>query len=217
MNFLFYIATAALITLTSCTNESPRAVSTADSLRVINESLGYRRLSEEYFQNHPSSPFKSDPPVQYEGLRWYPPDVGFYFTSKLHRLEHPETVIVFGTKGEPRKQLRYGYFTIGIEEQEHRLNVYKFTSEDIRLRPELARTLSVWFTDETTGAETYPVGRYLEIEPEVDDADHLYVVNLNNAHNPYCAYNPAFSCAIPTREDRLPVAIRAGEMNYHME
>jgi uncharacterized protein (DUF1684 family) len=61
------------------------------------------------------------------------------------------------------------------------------------------------------------VGRYLEIEPESKDPEHLYVVNLNNAHNPYCAYNPAYSCAVPTKEDRLPLAIRAGEMNYHVE
>ncbi len=192
-------------------------MSAADSLRAVTESLDYRRMAEEYLRNHPNSPFNTDPPIHYDGLRWYPPDAGYYFTSKLHRYERPETVVVIGTKREPRNQLRYGYFLISIDGKELRLNVYTFTQDDIRRRPALAGTLSVWFTDESTGKETYEVGRYLEIEPEVDDPDHLYVVNLNNAHNPYCAYNPAYSCAIPTDEDRLPVAVRAGEMKYHAE
>ena len=104
-----------------------------------------------------------------------------------------------------------------IGDADHRLNAYKFSPEDVRRHPQLASNLSVWFTDETTGGETYGVGRYVEVEAESDDPDHVYVVNLNNAHNPYCAYNPTYSCAIPTREDRLPIAVRAGEMSYHTE
>ncbi|HLF13928.1 MAG TPA: DUF1684 domain-containing protein [Bacteroidota bacterium] len=217
MKTLCLLLATALIALTSCKQEAPRTMSGADSLRAINESLEYRRTAEDFFRNHSSSPFKTDPPVPYEGLRWYPPDAGYYFTLRLHRYERPETVVVYGTKGEPRNQIRYGWFTIPIGGKEHRLNVYKFTPDDVRRHPQLAGTLSVWFTDETTGGETYPVGRYVEIEPEAGDPDHLYVVNLNNAHNPYCAYNPSYSCAIPTREDRLPAAVRAGEMNYHVE
>ncbi len=217
MKTICLLMAAALVALTSCKQESERAMSGADSLRAMNESLNYRRMAEDFFRNNPNSPFKTDPPIPYEALRWYPPDAGYYFMSKLHTYEKPETVVVYGTKGEPRNQIRYGYFTIGIEGKEYRLNVYKFPPDDIRRHPQLAGTLSVWFTDETTGDETYPVGRYVEIEPEVEDPDHLYVVNLNNAYNPYCAYNPSYSCAIPTREDRLPVAIRAGELDYHAE
>lgn len=196
--------------------ESP-AWTGADSLRVINETLQYRRDVERYFRDHPSSPFRADPPIRFEGLRWYPPDVNMYFVSRLQRYERPETVIVLGTKNEERQQIRYGYFPITVNGQNLKLNVYKFTEGDIRQRPELREYLSVWFTDQTTGDETYEVGRYVEIEQERADPDHLYVVNLNNAHNPYCAYNPDYSCAIPTREDHLPVPIRAGEMKYHAD
>ncbi len=212
-----FLVAALLVTLSSCTRESPRVMTGADSLRAVNESMNYRRMAEDFFRNHPDSPFMTTPPIPFEGLRWYPPDPGFYFTSKLTRYERPDTVIVSGTKGEPRKQIRYGYFTLRIGGADHRLNAYKFSAEDVRRHPQLAANLSVWFTDETTGGETYGVGRYVEVEPESDDPDHLYVVNLNNAHNPYCAYNPSYSCAIPTREDRLPLAVRAGEMTYHVE
>lgn len=206
-----------LLSVPSCKESSEHGWTGADSLRIINESLQYRRDVESFFRNHPSSPFNTNPPIPYKGLRWYPPDANMYFLSKLERYEKPETVTVMGTRGEKRTQIRYGYFTITIGGQDLKLNVYKFTEEDIRLHPALKENLSVWFTDETTGSETYGVGRYVEIEPEHTDPEHLYVINLNNAHNPYCAYNHEYSCAIPTRDDHLPVAIRAGEMSYHTE
>jgi uncharacterized protein (DUF1684 family) len=217
MKFPILFASAALVALTSCSKPSSSPATAADSLKAVNETLEYRRMAEEYFRADPGSPFNSVPPVPFEGLRWYPPDPGMYFTSKLERYGNPATVIVLGTKNEQRQQVRYGYFTIEAGGTEHRLNVYKFPPDIAGQHPELEGVLSVWFTDETTGKETYPVGRYLEIERESNDPDHLYVVNLNNAHNPYCAYNPAYSCAVPTKEDRLPVPIRAGELNYHAE
>jgi uncharacterized protein (DUF1684 family) len=217
MKTILIIAVAALASLTSCTKPSSGTMTAADSLKAVNETLDYRRTAEEYFRHEKDSPFNTEPAVPFEGLRWFPPDPGMYFTAKLERYERPETVIVYGTKKEPRKQLRYGYFTLQIEGKVCRINVYKFPPEITAQHPELDGVLSAWFTDETTGRETYHVGRYLQIEPESKDPGHLYVLNLNNAHNPYCAYNPVYSCAIPTREDRLPVAIRAGEMNYREE
>jgi len=201
----------------SCGPEGPRGLPLDDRARAVNETMQNRRDMEEFFRNHPASPFKTAPAVPFEGIRWYPPDPEYYFLTKLVRSAAPETVIVSGTKGEARNQLRVGYFPITIGGTEYRLNVYKDTDDDIRRHPELATNLSVWFTDETTGKETYEVGRYIRIEPENPDPDHLYVVNLNDAHNPYCAYNPAYSCAIPTEKDRLPIAIRAGELKYHSE
>jgi len=203
--------------IASCTQEGPRGLPIEDSARAVNETMQYRRDAEEFFKNNPSSPFKTEPAVPYEGIRWFPPDPKFYFLTKLIRFEDPDTTIVVGTKGEPRPQLRIGYFPIMIDKKEYRLNVYKETNDNIRRHPQLAAHLSVWFTDETTGKETYEVGRYLNVEPENPDPDHLYVINLNNAYNPYCAYNPAYSCAIPTKEDHLPVEIMAGELKYHSE
>ena len=73
----------------------------------------------------------------------------------------------------------------------------------------------MWFTDLTNGNETYHVGRYIELGKEQSDPDAEYVVDLNKAFNPYCAYSALYSCAIPTDEDRIPLALRVGEMKYH--
>jgi uncharacterized protein (DUF1684 family) len=37
------------------------------------------------------------------------------------------------------------------------------------------------------------------------------VIDFNRAYNPTCAYNPTWECPYPPAENRLKVAIRAGE------
>jgi uncharacterized protein (DUF1684 family) len=37
------------------------------------------------------------------------------------------------------------------------------------------------------------------------------VLDFNRATNPYCAVTPYFNCPIPPKENRLSVAIPAGE------
>ena len=70
------------------------------------------------------------------------------------------------------------------------------------------------FRDTTSGAESYGAGRYLEVEP-TDDGKLR--VDFNYAYSPYCAYcayNDRWSCPIPPAENRLGVAIRAGERSF---
>jgi uncharacterized protein (DUF1684 family) len=73
---------------------------------------------------------------------------------------------------------------------------------------------SIWFTDKTTNDETYGVGRYLDFELN-DDENFIYTIDFNLAYNPYCAYNPDYTCAIPTKEDYVDLKIEAGEKKYH--
>ncbi|NIU01421.1 MAG: DUF1684 domain-containing protein, partial [Nitrosopumilaceae archaeon] len=64
------------------------------------------------------------------------------------------------------------------------------------------------FTDKTSGDETYGGGRYIDLVEH--DRNH-YVIDFNKAYNPYCAYNPKYSCAIPPEENHLAIAVTAGE------
>jgi uncharacterized protein len=68
--------------------------------------------------------------------------------------------------------------------------------------------LFVPFYDLTNGTETYRGGRYLEIDRT---ATGIYDLDFNHASNPYCVYNTHYDCPLPPRENRLTVAIRAGE------
>ena len=64
------------------------------------------------------------------------------------------------------------------------------------------------FSDLTSGAETYPAGRYMELDPTPTG---IYVVDFNIAYHPYCYYSPEYDCPFPPKENRLEVPIRAGE------
>src|SRR2546429_6824891 len=68
--------------------------------------------------------------------------------------------------------------------------------------------LFVPFTDLTSGTETYPAGRYLDLDR---NATGIYTIDFNAAYHPYCYYNPTFDCPFPPAENRLNVPIRAGE------
>jgi uncharacterized protein (DUF1684 family) len=68
--------------------------------------------------------------------------------------------------------------------------------------------LFVPFSDLTSGTETYPAGRYIDLER---NATGVYELDFNRAYNPYCYYNKTYDCPIPPRENRLHVPVRAGE------
>ena len=71
-----------------------------------------------------------------------------------------------------------------------------------------ANRLFVPFSDLTSGTETYPAGRYMELDPTPTG---IYVVDFNIAYHPYCYYSPEFDCPFPPKENKLAMPIRAGE------
>jgi uncharacterized protein (DUF1684 family) len=216
---LVLLLSGSLLASCSPPPELPR-ISPADSLSIVAENLRHRTSVDEFMRNDQGSPFRRDTTVAYTGIKWFPIDPRYRISSVLHRYEDPETVLVMGTRGEQRRNLKYGYVEFVIPDsagnpRRCRLNVYKFTPYDGQ-RYQLYRDhLSVWFTDETTGGETYDVGRYVEIGIEFPDPSHAYLIDFNRAYNPYCAYTSLYSCAIPREEDRLDLALRVGEKKYH--
>jgi uncharacterized protein len=102
---------------------------------------------------------------------------------------------------EPRQMERMGILEFTILGQALHLAAYVEVGES-------PARLFVPFTDLTSGKETYQAGRYLDI---ARSATGIYVVDFNLAYNPYCYYNTTYDCPYPPKENRLSVAIRAGE------
>jgi uncharacterized protein len=216
---LFVLPLCLLLLSCSSKRELP-ALSGADSLRIVQDNQNHRGEMDQFFRNDPGSPFVRDTTIEFLGLRWFPVDPRYCVTSVLHRYDHPDTVTILGTKGEERRHLRYGYFEFVIpgdaqQPMQIRLNVYKFTPSDGQRYLLYKDYLSTWFTDRTTGKETYRVGRYIELGPEDPDSNHLYTIDFNKAFNPYCAYSALYSCAIPMKEDHVEAALMVGERLYH--
>jgi uncharacterized protein (DUF1684 family) len=70
------------------------------------------------------------------------------------------------------------------------------------------RRLFVPFGDLTNGTETYPGGRYIDLQRT---ATGFYDLDFNRAYNPFCVFNEKYDCPLPPRENRLTVPVRAGE------
>jgi len=210
-----------VVLLGSCSKRPQLTViSPEDSIKIVRDNESHRRTVEEFFLTDEGSPFKRDTTIVYTGIRWFPIDPHFRKASVLHHYETQDTVSVMGTRGEQRRNVKYGYFEFFLpgengQAKPCRLNVYKFTPYDGQRYLLYRNHLSVWFTDQTTGKETYGVGRYVDVGTESPEKDHVYDIDLNKAYNPYCAYSSLYSCAIPRQEDHLDIAVYAGEKKYH--
>ncbi|WP_420309445.1 DUF1684 domain-containing protein [Streptomyces sp. YS-B37] len=69
--------------------------------------------------------------------------------------------------------------------------------------------LMVLFTDATSGVTTYAANRSLTLP--APDADGTVVLDFNRATNLPCAYTDLATCPLPPAENRLPVAVEAGQ------
>ena len=171
---------------------------------IINE----RAEKDSSFMIDPFSPFKRDTSVSFEPLKYFEPNPDFIFKSKLIEYEMQDTVPILGTRGEIRPAILLGFLELKKDGEVHKINVYKSFSRTGE------SYYSIWFTDKTTGKNTYGVGRYLDFELN-PDPEYVYTIDFNKAYNPYCAYSHLFTCPIPREEDYIDMAIEAGEKNFH--
>ena len=72
--------------------------------------------------------------------------------------------------------------------------------------------LFIVFADETSGKTTYGAGRFIDI-PKPDALGNTEI-DFNKAYNPPCAFTTFATCPLPPAQNRLKVAIPAGEKNY---
>jgi uncharacterized protein (DUF1684 family) len=73
-------------------------------------------------------------------------------------------------------------------------------------------TLFLVFADRTSGQGSYGAGRFLDAP--MPDAKGAVLLDFNQAYNPPCAFTLFATCPLPPPENRLDLAIEAGERAY---
>lgn len=68
------------------------------------------------------------------------------------------------------------------------------------------------FGDQTNGETTYEGGRFLYVD--LPNEMGQTVIDFNRAYNPPCAFSPYSTCPQPLRQNRLALAVTAGERVY---
>jgi uncharacterized protein (DUF1684 family) len=93
----------------------------------------------------------------------------------------------------------------GYVEFEHAGQTYKL------LAVEQGKSLFFVIRDKTSGKTTYAAARFLHTDAPKDG---LVTLDFNKLENPPCAFTPYATCPLPPPQNRLPIAIEAGEMKY---
>jgi uncharacterized protein (DUF1684 family) len=166
-----------------------------------------RRAKNNSFRNSPESPIPAAQRAQFDSLKYYPAVVDFRITASISRNSQPDTVLIQTSDNQTEKYLRWGQATFKLAEKPQQLTLFRHAGG-------ADSTLFVPFTDLSNGRETYGGGRYLDVARPKADASEIEL-DFNRSYNPYCAYNDEYSCPVPPAENRLPVAITAGEKSFH--
>jgi uncharacterized protein len=141
--------------------------------------------------------------THFRGLRWYDPNPAFRTAGTFTPYEEPKVVMVPNILGDLEPFKAIGTVTFELSGVRHTMEAWG-----------TPKSLWLVFRDRTSGAETYPSARFLYTPPV---ADGQVVIDFNYAQNPPCAYNPYTTCPLPPPQNRLPIAIEAGERKYVTE
>jgi len=202
----YLILTFSILILFSCSKKQ-HSYSDEQVAQFKQDFEKYINEKNEYCKSNDSPLLKDDKP-DFKGLHYFDYNPNFRFEGPIHIYEKPDTVKIYGTKNDERPSLKFGYFEFSLDGKINQLQIFKI----LRKNPQQNDYLFLGFTDATSNEETYGGGRYINLEL---NEENFYLVDFNYAYNPYCAYNPRYSCAIPTRENHLELAVKAGEKKYH--
>jgi uncharacterized protein len=178
-------------------------------LRIASDPLSawltWRKVRDELFRTHPSSPIPAEERASYRGIPCFDYDPELRVLALIDPVEvSPEQIGSSGTEAIAFARFAAARFELGGEELA--LELYWLTA--------YGGGLFVPFRDATSGAETYGGGRYLLDTVKGSDlgmdGDRL-VLDFNFAYNPSCSYDPRWICPLSPPANRLPLAVRAGE------
>ncbi|GAQ60592.1 DUF1684 domain-containing protein [Streptomyces scabiei] len=146
---------------------------------------------------HPDAPLLT----AFAGTPAYAPHPRWAVTGRYTAFDAPRPTTV----GAAVEGLEHVYDAPGRVEFEldgHRLTLTAFPGHG-------AGDLLVLFTDATSGITTYAANRALALGRPAEDGTVL--LDFNRATNLPCAYTDLATCPLPPAENRLPVAIEAGQ------
>lgn len=134
---------------------------------------------------------------------WYPYDAALAFIGTLQPPDSARSRLVLSPEGVEVMADDAGSVVVPIAGKPVRLSVMRLPD------PATGESnLEIYFRDGTNGDSTYPAGRFVTLLPA---GEGKWRLDFNRAHNPFCAYSPAFACPAPWRGNAIPAEVRAGE------
>ncbi|HET7013595.1 MAG TPA: DUF1684 domain-containing protein [Streptosporangiaceae bacterium] len=146
---------------------------------------------------HPESPLR----LNFAGIPVYQPSQDWVLTGRYLPFDQPRPTTV----GSVVEGLHHVYDCPGQVE-------FEFEGQKLALTAFNGKspgTYNLLFTDRTSGVTTYAANRSLQVA--APEADGLVTLDFNRAVNLPCAFTDFATCPLPPAENKLPIAVEAGE------
>lgn len=147
--------------------------------------------------------------VGFHGLRWYPPNAAYRVRARWIPYNPPKVLDIPTVLGTTTHLPAPGAAEFAIDGQ------------TVRLEPVLEdpKSTELFFImrDATSKTTTYGAGRFLYTNlPDhgVTQPGEVWL-DFNRLVNPPCAFTAYATCPLPPPQNRLTIAIPAGEQRYH--
>ncbi|UPT70767.1 MAG: DUF1684 domain-containing protein [Flavobacterium sp. JAD_PAG50586_2] len=173
-------------------------------------SKEYQNNLDSEYANKKESPLTDTDFKVFKGLEFYPINEKLIVIANFIRTAEEKVFKMKTTGSRTPEYVKYGELHFKLDGKAFTLNVYQ--GLDLMNKEGYEDYLFLPFSDLSCGKETYIGGRYIDMRiPKGNEV----VIDFNRAYNPYCAYNPKYSCPIVPLENKLAIEILAGVKKFH--
>ena len=174
----------------------------------------FRETRDELFATHSQSALDEEQRGHFEGLRYFPYNPSACVVAQVDTPVEPEILTVAMNAEESMTMTRVARLSFMLDGRQAALAMYWLSI--------YGGGLFLPFRDTTSPAQSYGGGRYLfdtikgsnfVAAPGALRMERI-VLDFNYAYNPSCAYNSRWVCPLAPVENRLGMAIAAGEQNF---
>ncbi len=139
--------------------------------------------------------------LEFNGIERFPVDSKWRIKAKVIPQDQ-NPLMIMNVLGQNTAQKHGGQLVFEIDGKTYRLDAID----------EGGQRLFVTFADATSGKTTYGSGRFIELDRP--DANGETYIDFNKSYNPPCAFTEFATCPLPPPQNRLTIAIPAGEKKY---
>lgn len=139
--------------------------------------------------------------LEFNGIERFPVDSKWRIKAKVIPQDQ-NPLMIMNVLGQNTAQKHGGQLVFEIDGKSYQLDAID----------EGGQRLFVTFADATSGKTTYGSGRFIELDRP--DANGETYIDFNKSYNPPCAFTEFATCPLPPPQNRLTIAIPAGEKKY---
>lgn len=140
--------------------------------------------------------------VHFRGLEYFPVDPKWRIAARFEPYSPARKIPITTVLGMQEEMPAPGALVFEVDGMPYRLDAVLEAGE---------RDWFVMFADATNGKQSYGAGRFLYVVPP---ANGETVIDFNKSYTPPCAFSAFATCPLPPPQNRLPIAVTAGELKY---